>query len=93
MVISEEHKGEVERLLKIAHTYKDDASQANASHREILNKIAELLDKEQTKASKKHWKAVAPKIYGDWVARLKGDKSFETASTVVDVLVPEGDEQ
>lgn len=89
MIISEEHKGEVERLLKIAHTYKDDAKQANTSAGETLNQIANMLDKEQSKTSQKHFKKVARKIYREWKEAIEGDTSTDDATTIVATIMPE----
>ena len=92
MVISNEHKEEVERLLKIVHTYKEDAKGANASAGETLNQIANLLDKEQSKASQKHFKKVARKIYREWKEAIEGDTSTDDATTIVVAIMPEGEQ-
>lgn len=82
MIIPDELVEDVEKKFRVVYTYKDEAKEANRSATEVINEIADLLDKEKTKASKKHFKKVAKKAYTEWVARNMGDNSSDDASVI-----------
>ena len=88
MIIPEEVATEVDKLFGIAYDYKEDAKQSNASANEALDRVADLLDKEKTKKSIKHYKKVARKAYKERIERIMGDNSTDDASMLVTAVMP-----
>lgn len=89
MIIDSQDEAEVLRVFKLAFTYADDAKQATASKTEVLNSLAERLDKEHTKQSKKNMKKSVSKAYREWLARMQGDTTSDEADIIVSAVIKE----
>ena len=89
MIIPEELMEVLDQKFRTIYEYKEEAKEANRSASEMLNEVADLLDKEKTKATIKHFKKVARKAWKDWHDRNIGDTSTDDAQTIVAGLVKE----
>jgi hypothetical protein len=82
VIIPDEKIGEVEKFFRVIHDYKAEAKAANSSATETFTHVAELLDVEQTKASKKKWKKIVKKAFKEWLDRVIGDTTSNEATEI-----------
>lgn len=87
MIIPDELREELDVKFRTIYEYKEEAKEANRSASDMLAQVADLLDKEKSKASIKHFKKVARKAWKDWYDRNVGDTSTDDAQIVVASLV------
>ena len=66
MIIPDEMVDEADKVFRMVYDYKEDAKQANASATDALNRLADMLDKEHTKASIKKFRKAVKKAWKEW---------------------------
>jgi len=90
MIFTDEEKQNMVAVFKAVHSLKEDAKNLVSSANDNLAVLAERLDKEHTKQSKKVMRKAIKRRYSDWVAQTKNEaQHIEIADEIAMVMQKE----